>query len=370
MWSLGTSAQSYSQYIANTSNRVDSILYKVYDYERIGVKNTGSVGFDSATTWLVSKYTALGYIPQIDTFKFRGVDCYNVIVELPSKVSDSWVIVGAHYDSKTGSRGANDNGTGVIATLEIAKLLHNVELNRGIRIVNFGAEEDGLIGSSHYVRNVLDTSDDIRLMFNLDQLGGSLGQDNSKIVCERDEGSNPSENNDASYRYTDTLASMISLYTNLTPVISYAYSSDYEPFEDAGYVITGLYQESTDPYNHTPNDLSVNMDFVATTEVIKGAVAATMYFSGLPDNVSVGEKSVQTFKIYPNPTMDYFKATVGTSGNASLSILNALGQEVYTTKYTTNEAVEVSHLPAGSYSVCILNHDNSHKTFAKLIIAR
>ena len=50
------------------------------------------------------------------------------------------MIIGAHYDSVEESPGANDNGSGVITTLQVARIIKDLNPKIGVRIINFGAE--------------------------------------------------------------------------------------------------------------------------------------------------------------------------------------------------------------------------------------
>ena len=76
----------------------------------------------------------------------------NIIAELPGP-SDARgvVIIGAHYDTVHLSEGANDNGSGLTALMAIANQIIDREFPFTVRFVLFGAEEVGLVGSTHYV---------------------------------------------------------------------------------------------------------------------------------------------------------------------------------------------------------------------------
>ena len=65
---------------------------------------------------------------------FEGIECNNLIAEvLGREKPDEIVLVGAHYDSARGTPGANDNGTGVAALLEIANQMRGKQFARTIR---------------------------------------------------------------------------------------------------------------------------------------------------------------------------------------------------------------------------------------------
>jgi hypothetical protein len=60
-------------------------------------------------------------------------------------------VVGAHFDAVPGSPGADDNGTGVAAVMELARVLRETPMKRTVRLMLFTAEEAGCVGSSKYV---------------------------------------------------------------------------------------------------------------------------------------------------------------------------------------------------------------------------
>ena len=77
----------------------------------------------------------------------------NVIAELPGDNPDAGIlIVGGHHDTQADSVGADDNGTGVVAVLELARALADVPRKRTIRLISFGCEEQLSVGSAAYVR--------------------------------------------------------------------------------------------------------------------------------------------------------------------------------------------------------------------------
>ena len=57
---------------------------------------------------------------------------------------------------------------------------------------------------------------------------------------------------------TNELATCIALYSSLNTEISYAYSSDYIPFENNGEIITGLYEKNVTPHSHSSTDIIAN----------------------------------------------------------------------------------------------------------------
>ncbi len=85
----------------------------------------------------------------------KDVKIPNVVAEIRgSEVPDEIVIVGAHLDSWQPGTGAQDNGTGVATVMEVARAIQALHRapRRTIRFVLFGGEEEGLLGSTAYVK--------------------------------------------------------------------------------------------------------------------------------------------------------------------------------------------------------------------------
>merc|ERR550514_533778 len=73
-------------------------------------------------------------------------------------LSHETILIGAHYDSvnwKSGTDsaapGVDDNASGLAAVLLVAKALGKLKLRRSVLVVAFNAEEEGLLGSKHFV---------------------------------------------------------------------------------------------------------------------------------------------------------------------------------------------------------------------------
>ena len=86
------------------------------------------------------------------------------------------VLIGAHYDSLHGTRGANDNATGVAALFEIARALKNSRPARTIRFVAFANEEPPFfkseaMGSRVYAREARARGDHIVAMYSVETIG-------------------------------------------------------------------------------------------------------------------------------------------------------------------------------------------------------
>jgi hypothetical protein len=89
-----------------------------------------------------------------NTFDTAPYNERNVVADLPgASLKDEVVLVGAHFDSWDPAQGANDDGSGVAAVLEAARILKslNVKPPRTIRFAFFSGEEEACLGSRAYV---------------------------------------------------------------------------------------------------------------------------------------------------------------------------------------------------------------------------
>jgi aminopeptidase Y len=81
-------------------------------------------------------------------------------------------MAGAHLDSVQDGPGINDNGSGSAALLETAIHMNKVKPNAKVRFAWWGAEEEGLLGSEHYVATLPQAEQDkIALYLNFDMVG-------------------------------------------------------------------------------------------------------------------------------------------------------------------------------------------------------
>lgn len=94
------------------------------------------------------------------------------------------VVVGAHYDHIEGCHGADDNASGVAATLEIARLLALPVFEQTVLIGCWDEEERGLIGSEAYVAAAQAGKDEILINYNFDMIGFRSDDVNTQTVPE------------------------------------------------------------------------------------------------------------------------------------------------------------------------------------------
>jgi Zn-dependent M28 family amino/carboxypeptidase len=103
----------------------------------------------------------------------RTEQARNVIAQTKTGSASDVVMVGAHLDSVPEGPGINDNGSGVAAILETAlQLGSSPDVHNAVRFGFWGAEEEGLLGSTNYIESLnQEQLKDIALYLNFDMLG-------------------------------------------------------------------------------------------------------------------------------------------------------------------------------------------------------
>lgn len=375
----GLYSQTYIQAYADIVNQTSqtNINTHLSDFESLGIKRRGTTALQNALNWLRSEYLSYGYTTNQlteDSFQNGSATCKNLIVTKTGTLyPNTFVIICGHYDSIVGT-GTNDNGSGVSSILEVARLLQNIPTEYSIKFINFSGEEDGLIGSQHYVSSVVNATSpkmNIKVVLNLDQVGGIAGETNDTVTCERDL-SSPTSNNAASNQKTIELKNCVELYTPLNTIIAEAYGSDYVPFENNNEVITGMYETNESTHPHSGSDLLINMDPVYTFNVAKGAVAAMLHYAVANPTVLGINDYNQNHQVsfYPNPAKDYITIDFGqlASQSSTLEIIDINGKVVLNKEFSSNtlsNRVDVSFLPKGVY---LLRLNSKENTITKKII--
>ena len=375
--SAQTFVQAYQDRVNQTTqNNINSYLT---EFATFGVKTTGSTNNNNAFNWLKNKYLGFGYTStQIseNAFTYNGNTTKNLILtKTGTKYPNIFVIVCGHYDTIAGP-GVNDNGSGTSVILEMARILKDVPTEYSIKFINFTGEEQGLRGSQNYVNTVVNATNpkmNIKVVFNIDQVGGVAGEVNNTITCERDTNNTPSTNNAASNTVTQELMNCVELYSPLQTNLSYAYGSDYMPFQSNGEVITGFYEfnESTRP--HSASDTYVNMDPVFVFNVTKAALGAVQHFATadittLSINDCPPEKMLQSLRIYPNPASDFINIEMLNTNlkDYSFNITDLSGKVLIQSE--NSKRIDISKLSSGIYFATMTVEDQ--KLTKKIVISK
>jgi hypothetical protein len=122
--------------------------------------------------WIVDRWTSQGLKPVEYAYKSHDHEFKNIEVDVAG--DGPMILVGAHYDS-AGTPGADDNGSGVAALLEITRQLAGAKLGKKLRCVAFTNEEPPFfdtddMGSRVYAKMAAARGDKIEAMLSLETI--------------------------------------------------------------------------------------------------------------------------------------------------------------------------------------------------------
>lgn len=137
--------QDFQNYVEQLSGKSPVVIGGV----SYAIRDRGNTtGRDIARKWLAQEYAALGFT--VATDNINGGQ--NFVAE-KAGTSGKVLILSSHMDSVYNA-GANDNGAGTVSALLIAKALKDISFQHTLRVVAFDREEEGLVGSRAYARQL------------------------------------------------------------------------------------------------------------------------------------------------------------------------------------------------------------------------
>ncbi len=192
----------------------------------------------------------------VNRFLDETLDAFNLIAELPgTDKADEVVMLGAHFDSWHSGTGATDNAAGSAVMMEAMRILKaaGLPLRRTVRLALWTGEEQGLLGSSEYVKQQFGDPQTMALepghpklsaYFNMDNGGGAI----RGIYLQGNEAIRP------------IFAAWMEPFRNLgmtTLSIRATGSTDHVPFDEVG--LPG-FQFIQDPLEYGTHSHHSNMD--------------------------------------------------------------------------------------------------------------
>jgi Peptidase family M28 len=228
----------------------------------------------------------------------NGMRTHNIVAELRGTTKpDEVILVGAHFDAFW--QGADDNSSGVVAMLELARVLSRYRFERTIRFVGFDMEEYGISGSHRYVKE--GKGDKVVTALIFDSIGYYSDEEGSQesmpglpspskgdflAIIGNDESSHEAAqvfalNNELGLMHTVPLISS----GNGTPTLGFALTlSDHLPFwfnHQKAIFLTDT-APFRNPHYHQETDTPDKLDPVRLGQAVRVAAAALAYWAEGP----------------------------------------------------------------------------------------
>ncbi len=143
----------------------------------IANRRTGSIGLEWAMDYLYENLAGLGYSPELWNWSASGYSGQDLIVRKAGVVIPTEeVYIVAHVDGieSTDGRGpaANDNASGAVDLLELARVLKSHRFERTIVLLFSTGEEQGTLGVTAYFNHLTPAElSPIKFAINVDMVG-------------------------------------------------------------------------------------------------------------------------------------------------------------------------------------------------------
>ena len=229
---------------------------------------TGTGPNYESADWIKAKFEEFGYESvsfedfMEDIYGFPTL-CRNVVAAKTGSVfPGKQIVVGAHRDAVPGSPGADDNGTGTAAVLEIARVMKNIDTEITLIFAAFDAEEQGLNGAWDYANAAAARGDSIIVMLNMDMIGHYTNNWNAYVSYGFDD------------YYAQILIDLASSYVGLTGFpAGTSQGSDHFAFQQNGYDVAYLHEYYFSSVYHTYRDSTSYINFNYVTRMVKSMTA-------------------------------------------------------------------------------------------------
>jgi len=206
-----------------------------------------------------------------------GLLLVNIVGELPGKDDLKMYGILAQMDTTAAipsvSPGADDNATGVAATLEIMRILSGYQLNHPVRAIFTNAEDSGLLGSDAWAKRAVEEKTPIEGVFNIDSVGST--RKGETLIVNGDQKS--AWMSDLMTRVNDAYG----IGQAINALQSSAIVADDNYVRAQGFqsimIARELFGES--PFHHTADDVFENMSIPYTasaTQVVLLSVASLL----------------------------------------------------------------------------------------------
>jgi hypothetical protein len=214
--------------------------------------------------YLYQYYQTLGLTPSFAPWTYGRYSGRNVVVEIPGVQRPERVwLVGGHFDaisenSYTSAPGADDNASGIAATMLIGALLRNYQFADTIRLIHFSGEEQGQWGSKRYAAAQNQADAQILGYLNLDMIGYD-GNGDRKVEVHTGLGANSNALGAAFIDNNLAYGQGLLIERKTTSASRF---SDHAPFWDHGYPAVLVIEDFFD--NARPGDRDRNPHYHRT----------------------------------------------------------------------------------------------------------
>ncbi|MFC1731042.1 M28 family metallopeptidase [candidate division KSB1 bacterium] len=215
-----------------------------------------------ARQYIFDTLREFGYEPVRHPYREDGENVYAVLDATAE--SDEYVLLGAHFDSVRDCPGANDDGSGTVMVLTIARMMKQVKgRSKNMIFVLFDEEERRMQGSGAFAQKLQDEGLNVVSVHTIDQM------------CWDEDG-------DRAIELEIPYDGAVELYAEAKEAAGFTFTihiteetgSDHRSFRRLGFNAVGLTEEyrngDTTPHYHKPTDTfdTVNFEFMLSSTLL------------------------------------------------------------------------------------------------------
>ncbi|KAF8961091.1 Zn-dependent exopeptidase [Flammula alnicola] len=263
----------------------NDIRFLTGEDEKSGIisRHSFSTGAITAAHWLKERVESTGascrLVPFLTGFAPNVICRYDAI-----KDTNATVLISGHYDSRgsfgnTRAPGGDDDGSGTTGVLSIARTIgrKGVKFHSNVELAFFAGEEQGLLGSKAYARELKDTGANLTLMVQADMTAYRAPGEPLQLGLPDLIGSP---------EVTQLVANISAIYS---PELHVGYTpaccSDHQSFHEQGFPATQVFERAgpiADPMYHNSGDLSDRdgYDFDQLYSIAKVQFATILHTAG------------------------------------------------------------------------------------------
>lgn len=284
--------------------------------DKLEGRGTPSKGLDMAADYIAAAFKSAGLKPTVGNSYFQvaevrksrndetKVPVRNVIGLLPGsdpKLKDTYILVSAHYDhlgmreGGTGDtiwNGANDDGSGTVSVMELAKALSFYKPRRSIVFCCWYGEERGLLGSTYYGKNPIFPLKDTIAMVNLEQVGRTDDNEGPRVSAASMTGQDYS---DVGFVF-QAAGKQVGVGVEKHPQYSDDFfgRSDNQALADAGIPAHTICTAFEYPDYHRPSDTWDKVDYGNMAKIDKMVALGLMVLADSPTEPRWNESNPKT----------------------------------------------------------------------------
>lgn len=329
-----------------SESRLRGTVEKLASYP---TRNTLSTGLTDSCEWIADEFRK---IPGVEVEVMRYIapagrripedrEVVQVIATIPG-TTDRTYLMGGHIDSlnlqvqptEGPAPGANDDASGVAASLEACRILARQKWPCTLKFVAFSGEEQGLLGSTALAKRAVDEKWNLEGVLSNDTIGSSgniAGQSNTKQVRVFSEEGDTHNSRELARVIEWTVRHTVPNF-DIKLVLRrdrFGRGGDHTPFVQQNFNAVRfieVHEEFT--RQHTPDDRVEFMDFAYLAQVTRANIAAlaSLANSGVaPTNVRVvrdqGHNTTVSWEATPGVKYTlYWRDTGSTEWDAAIPV--------------------------------------------------